>query len=204
VEEMVNSKQTDNLGLAVVPEVATPTNECPNPSQWQCFDDMATEVEVLELLYSLVRAMRPAVIVETGTYKGIGTYYLATAARDNGFGEVHTAEPFAHLAREARSRLAAKGLTNVTVHQKTGVDMIFRMSKTVDFAFLDSNMETRVPELVTLYPMLKDGAIVAVHDTNTFHATYGGPRKGITDLANELTMQLIQLDTPRGLTLLRK
>ena len=72
---------------------------------------MATEVEVLELLYSLVRAMRPAVIVETGTYsKGIGTYYLATAARDNGFGEVHTAEPFAHLATETRLRLAAKGL----------------------------------------------------------------------------------------------
>ena len=42
--------------------------------------------------------------------------------------------------------------------------MIFRMSKTVDFAFLDSKMETRVPELVTLYPMLKDGAIVAVRD----------------------------------------
>src|SRR5271163_2126669 len=45
-----------------------------------------------ELLYILVRANRPATIVEFGTSYGISTLYLAAAVADNGIGSVVSTE----------------------------------------------------------------------------------------------------------------
>lgn len=45
-----------------------------------------------QLLYNLVRAVRPATVVEFGTSFGISTLYLAAAVRDNGTGRVITTE----------------------------------------------------------------------------------------------------------------
>src|SRR5215213_2331444 len=45
-----------------------------------------------ELLYNLVRAIRPATVVEFGTSFGISTLYLAAAVRDNGTGRVISTE----------------------------------------------------------------------------------------------------------------
>src|SRR5712691_4728233 len=45
-----------------------------------------------ELLYTLIRAVRPATVVEFGTSFGISTLYLAAAVRDNGAGRVISTE----------------------------------------------------------------------------------------------------------------
>src|SRR4051794_29670440 len=45
-----------------------------------------------ELLYSLVRASRPATVVEFGTSYGISTLHLAAALADNGSGHLFTTE----------------------------------------------------------------------------------------------------------------
>jgi hypothetical protein len=46
------------------------------------------------LLYSLARNLRPADVVEIGTYKAGTTEVLCRAAMDNGFGTVHTVDLF--------------------------------------------------------------------------------------------------------------
>ena len=48
--------------------------------------------EAGRLLYSLVRATRPATIVEFGMSFGISALHLASAVRDNGTGRVVTTE----------------------------------------------------------------------------------------------------------------
>ncbi|HEY4024424.1 MAG TPA: methyltransferase, partial [Pseudonocardiaceae bacterium] len=48
--------------------------------------------EAGRLLYSLVRATRPATIVEFGMSFGISALHLASAVRDNGAGRVVTTE----------------------------------------------------------------------------------------------------------------
>ncbi len=65
------------------------------------------------LLYMLVRAARPATVVEFGTSFGISTLYLAAAARDNGTGHVITTELSASKARAARETFTATGLDDV-------------------------------------------------------------------------------------------
>jgi hypothetical protein len=65
-------------------------------------------------------------------------------------------------------------------------------------------LNTRIGEMETLLERLSPSAVVAVHDTNTNHDKHGGPRTPFLKFAEENGLQLIQFDTPRGLTLLRK
>jgi len=54
------------------------------------------------LLYTLIRAARPATVVEFGTSFGISTIYMAAALKDNGHGTVVTTEFIAEMAEVAR------------------------------------------------------------------------------------------------------
>lgn len=188
------------------PEVAVATPECPHPEQWLCIDGEASEVEVLEFLYALVRMLKPRMVLETGTYLGYGAYCLACAVRENGFGAVHTAEPSPEVRQRAQQFLQAQGFADVVaVYGCTGEELIARMQAEVDFAFLDSELDTRIGEMRILLPKLSARGIVAVHDGNTFHDRpgTGGPRTPFHDFAVQHDLQLLNLDTPRGLILCR-
>ena len=63
------------------------------------FNSGGVEVEVAELLYSLVRSIKPNRIVETGTHLGISSLYMALAARENNKGKVITYEIIPELLR---------------------------------------------------------------------------------------------------------
>jgi predicted O-methyltransferase YrrM len=189
----------------VIPEVATPTLECRNPERWSCYDGMATEVEVLKLLYSLVRAIKPQVIVETGTYLGAGTMWLAKAAKANGFGVVNSCDIGGHFIQEAQELLKREEVDGYAqLFVESGIQMIQRHSA-IGFAFLDSGINIRVDEAMMVLSRLSSRGVIAVHDSNTYHANFsGGPRYGLVQLAERNNLQLLQLDTPRGLTLLKK
>src|SRR6266850_5150123 len=60
-------------------EPRVPTPECPNPENWHAYDDISAEVEVLEFWAQMVRAMKPKLIVETGSYLGLSAAYMGRA-----------------------------------------------------------------------------------------------------------------------------
>jgi hypothetical protein len=64
-----------------------------------------------ELLYTLIRAVRPATVIEFGTSFGISTLYLAAAVRDNGAGRVISTELNASKAAAARRTFASTAWT---------------------------------------------------------------------------------------------
>jgi predicted O-methyltransferase YrrM len=191
---------------AIKPEVARPSAECPNPSEWTCYDGMATEVEVLEFLGALIRMLRPTVIIETGTYKGYGTAHLCEAALESGSMVVHSAETDRECHLQAKAMLSPAYEEVLTLHRCDGEAMILFVGNQwkIDFAFLDSAIDTRVAELRALLPRLSARGVIAVHDTSTTHAEHKGPRYQLFELAKEHGLQIFQFDTPRGLTLLRK
>lgn len=190
-----------------VPEISAPNAECQNPKMWSMYDGMATEVETLQFLYSLVRLLKPSVIVETGSYKGYGTYWLARACKEMKHGFVFTCEINQELCHHTFALLQHEGVIDrVSISADPGDAMIRRLSGPIDFAFLDSNLDTRIGEMRELYHKLTPGGVVAVHDTSTYHDQPGhlGPRTPMLQLARQYNMQVINLDTPRGLMLLRK
>ena len=98
-------------------------------------DEWASEYEVYDFLYALVRLLKPKVIVETGTYKGGATKAMAKAARENGFGFVYSCE-----TDYAMSTAANKDLDQEYAHSDycDGEEECSNLEN-VDLAFIDSS-----------------------------------------------------------------
>lgn len=119
------------------------------------------------LLYNLVRATRPAQIVEFGTSYGISTVHLAAAVRDNGTGHVVTTEMSSTKATAARRTFAATGLDDlVTVLEGDALQTLAELQPPVDFLFLDGWKDLCLPVLQLLEAHLPPGTLVVADDVD--------------------------------------
>ena len=118
------------------------------------------------LLYTLVRASRPATVVEFGTSFGISTIHLAAAVRDNGAGRVVSTELNAAKAAQARANLAEAGLSDwVTILQGDARQTLATVEAPVGFVLLDGWKNLYLPVLRLLEPRLTPGALILADDT---------------------------------------
>ncbi|MYT73455.1 methyltransferase [Streptomyces sp. SID8367] len=118
-----------------------------------------------KLLYNLVRATRPARIVEFGTSYGISTLHLAAAVRDNGTGHVITTEMSRTKAAAARHTFADTGLDDViTVLEGDALQTLAGLENPVGFLFLDGWKDLCLPVLQLLEPHLAPGTLVVADD----------------------------------------
>src|SRR5580704_6750513 len=85
-------QHAEQHGHVTQPESKAATPECPHPERWRMFDSMTAEVEVLEFLRTLVTTIKPNLVVETGTFMGVSTVWIAEAMRLNGVGRIVTCE----------------------------------------------------------------------------------------------------------------
>jgi predicted O-methyltransferase YrrM len=117
------------------------------------------------LLYSLVRATRPATVVEFGTSFGISTLYLAAAVRDNGTGQVITTELSVAKARAARETFAATGLDGViTLLHGDARETLADLGTSPGLVLLDGWKDLCLPVLRLLEPGLAPGTLVVADD----------------------------------------
>ena len=117
------------------------------------------------LLYTLVRAARPALVVEFGTSFGISTLHLAAAVRDNGTGRVITTELSAAKARAARETFAATGLDDViTLLAGDARETLADLPASPGVVLLDGWKDLCLPILRLLEPSLESGALVVADD----------------------------------------
>lgn len=118
------------------------------------------------LLYALVRAARPATVVEFGTSFGISTIHLAAAVRDNGSGRVISTELNAAKAAQARANLAEAGLSDwVTILLGDARQTLATIDAPVGFVLLDGWKNLYLPVLQLLEPRLTPGALILADDT---------------------------------------
>ena len=118
------------------------------------------------LLYTLVRASRPATVVEFGTSFGISTIHLAAAVRDNGTGRVVSTELNAAKVAQAGANLAEAGLADlVTILAGDARETLASLPGPVGFVLLDGWKDLYLPVLRLLEPRLAPGALVVADDT---------------------------------------
>ena len=118
------------------------------------------------LLYTLIRASRPATVVEFGTSFGISTIFLAAAVRDNGTGRVVSTELNAAKVARARANLAEAGLADVvTILAGDARETLADLPGPVGFVLLDGWKNLYLPVLRQLEPRLTAGALVVADDT---------------------------------------
>lgn len=120
------------------------------------------------LLYSLVRATRPATVVEFGMSFGISAIHLAAAVRDNGAGRVITTELSDSKIAAAKQTFAETGLDDViVVLEGDALSTLSDLDGPVDFVLLDGWKDLYLPVIKMLEPSLKPGALVVADNTES-------------------------------------
>jgi predicted O-methyltransferase YrrM len=122
--------------------------------------------EAGRLLYSLVRATRPATIVEFGMSFGISALHLASAVRDNGIGRVVTTELSKDKIAAAKQTFADTGLDDViTVFEGDALATLADLDGPVGVVLLDGWKELYLPVIKLIEPQLSPGALVVADNT---------------------------------------
>ncbi len=117
--------------------------------------------EVGEVLYALILAARPKLIVEFGASLGCSTIYLASALRDLGAGSLISTELLPEKASRAVENLADCGLDDlVEVRVGDALSTLTALDTTIDVLFLDGSNDLYLPVLELLEPQLSGHALV--------------------------------------------
>jgi len=131
---------------------------------YSMFNDGSVEVEVGEFLYGLVRLLKPNNILETGTYKGVSSSYMAQALKDNGKGLLTTLEIEKEHIRISKERWHKLELDKYIVCDKEE-SLKYELEYDCELMFLDSEPYFRFQELRRFYSRLTPGGFVFIHDT---------------------------------------
>jgi predicted O-methyltransferase YrrM len=124
--------------------------------------------EAGRLLYSLVRATRPATVVEFGMSFGISALHLASAVRDNGTGRVVTTELSDTKIAAAKQTFAETGLDDViTILEGDALSTLADVAGPVDFVLLDGWKDLYLPVIELLEPRLSTGALVIADNASS-------------------------------------
>ena len=178
-------------------DFTAPSVWAPRPDLYGAFTTDAAEEEVCELLASLVRAIKPCFVLETGTHEGRSAVYIADALRRNKYGRMVSLEINSDYAAEARRLLALNGLLGVGIGLCEAIEVSsfdYIPPQPIDFLFSDSELGTRQQELERMRPFLAPRAWVAVHDSLTHRSVMG-------DLTSVGWIERVDIPTPRGLTI---
>lgn len=183
-----------------------PRADCPNPERWHSPDSDSTEIEVSHLVAAFVEALRPDLVIETGTAFGQTARLIGGVLHAAGVGHLITFEvdPF-------RVGYAADQCTGLPVQvapqpSVEGIEQLIAGGRSgeVGFAWLDSLFELRVPELRAIRPLLSPGAIVGIHDCGEpEHTKYNDFSREVAHRAHDMGFSRISLPTPRGVTFLQ-
>jgi len=168
--------------------------------RWQMLDWETAEKEVLDFLWMFVAAVKPRVIVETGTYKGWAALYMQTAYEGV---EVFTVEIKRRLFNTARRHAKEHGVTkcNFILGDSTEVHwQDYLGGRKVDLCLVDC--WERAGALKNLLPHLRKDAYILFHDgllwSRKFHTYAKRLQKA------EVVHSVLTIDTSRGLTICRK
>lgn len=177
-----------------------PTPECPFPERWKMFDAQSAEIEVLDFLKALIVAVKPDVVVETGTFIGHSAISMAEGLKQNGFGKLITAEFDPLVYAKAQQNIQASGLSEwIEAHRTSSLDL--QVDDPIDILYSDSEPSIREQEVRYFLPKLKTGGLVLIHDASS---SFRVVREAALAMEQEGLLSVLLLPTPRGLVIAQK
>jgi len=185
---------------ALVPEYHRATRECPHPERWSMYDSMTAEVEVLEFLRTLVTTIKPSLVVETGTFLGVSTLWIAEGLRRNGFGRIVTCEFDPKVYEAAREKFAASAFADlIDFRNESSLEM--KVEGTIDLLFSDSDMPIREQEIRRFLPQISPFGVILMHDASSHLKQV---RDAALKMERDGLISVVLLPTPRGLVVAQK
>lgn len=188
----------------------------PGDHGFHMFDSGSAEIEVCEFLYTLIRLMKPDRVLETGTYNGIASTYLAYALMDNQRGVLDTIEfsidRYHGALRLHQSIPILDGLIEYWVCDSRQ----WNPSEDYDVVLLDTEPQQRFDEFIKIWAHVKPGGVILIHDLHphlghtdqTINGMYDWPygdfRPKLGPYISSHEVQVVSFPTPRGLTMFQK
>jgi predicted O-methyltransferase YrrM len=193
-------RQIERTGDRLQPEYHRATPECPHPERWHMFDSMTAEAEVLEFLRTVVTTIKPDLVVESGTFSGISTLWIAEGLKANGRGRVITCEFDSKVCENAKARIAASGLAEwIELRNESSLDM--KVEGPIDLFFSDSDIAIREQEIRRFLPQINPFGLILMHDASSHLKIV---REAALKLEQEGLISVVLLRTPRGLVVAQK
>lgn len=193
-------RQAERTAGTLLPEYHRATPECPHPERWSMYDSMTAEAEVLEFLRTLVTTIKPELIVETGSFLGVSTLWMAEGLRANGFGRIVSCEFDPVVFAEARNKIAASELTPwIELRNESSLEMT--VPGRIDLLFSDSDLPIREAEVRRFLPQMNPQGLILLHDASSHMKTV---REAAARLEAEGVLSCVYLPTPRGLVVAQK
>jgi predicted O-methyltransferase YrrM len=192
--------QAERAAGALLPEYHRPTPECPHPERWHMYDSMTAEAEVLEFLRTLITTIKPALVVETGSFLGVSTLWIAEGLKANGFGKIISCEFDPVVFAKAKEKIAASGLSDwIELRNESSLEM--HIDGTIDLFFSDSDMPIREAEVKRFLPQIRPTGLILMHDASSHLQVV---RDAAFKMESEGLLSCIFLPTPRGLVVAQK
>lgn len=164
------------------------------------YDSMTAEAEVLEFLRALVTTTKPDLVVETGTFSGISTLWIAEGLKANGRGRVISCEFDTAIYENAKARIDASGLGQwIELRNESSLEM--KVEGTIDFFFSDSDMPIREQEIRRFLPQINPHGLILMHDASSHLKIV---RDAALKLEQDGLISAVLLPTPRGLVVAQK
>jgi predicted O-methyltransferase YrrM len=192
--------QAERAQGALLPEYHRATPECPHPERWHMFDSMTAEAEVLEFLRTLVTTLKPSLIVETGSFLGVSTVWMAEGLRENGFGRIVSCEFDPVVFTKAQEKIAASGLAQ-WIDLRNGSSLEIEVPGQIDLLFSDSDLDIREQEVRRFLPQTSSNGLILMHDASSHQRKV---REAALRLEAEGLISAVLLPTPRGLIIAQK
>jgi predicted O-methyltransferase YrrM len=193
-------RQIERTGDVLQPEYHRATRECPHPERWSMYDSMTAEIEVLEFLRCLVTTIKPELVVETGTFSGISTLWMAEGLKQNGRGKIITCEYDPVVYANAKERIAKSGLAE-WIECRNESSLEIQINGNIDLLFSDSDQAIREQEVRRFLPQVNPYGLILIHDASSHQKTV---RESALRLESEQLISALLLPTPRGLVVAQK
>ncbi len=192
--------QAERAAGALLPEYHRATPECPNPERWHMYDSMTAEAEVLEFIQTLVMTIKPRLVVETGSFLGVSTVWIAKGLKANGFGKVISCEFDPQVFAKAKEKIADSGLAEwIELRNESSLEM--SVDGTIDLFFSDSDTPIRAAEVKRFLPQISSTGVILIHDASSHMKVV---REAAFDMEREGLLSCVFLPTPRGLVVAQK
>ena len=196
--------QHDRTGGQLQPEYHRATPECLHPEQWSMFDSMSAELEVLELLATLVTTLKPKLVVETGSFLGVSTEWIARGLQRNAQtpgaapGKITSCEYDPVVFARARERFSPANSLSAFVDLRNESSLDMPVHGSIDILFSDSDPDLREAEVRRFLPQMSPWGLIVIHDASSHLSTV---REAALKLEREGLLSVLMLPTPRGLVL---
>lgn len=184
-------------------------------TDWTAFTSGGVECEVGAFLYSLVKMIKPENVLETGTYTGISSSYMAYAMKENNKGKLITFEVNGVHYNEANKRWKTLGL-DAYIDSRLQPSLDYTPDRDFELVLLDSEPNLRFAEFDKIVDNVVDGGIIVIHDLHTslgqsgqihhgvLHWPYGALSDRMVNMIKNHEMQTFNFFTPRGITIFQK